>query len=43
MIIYFNYMLKACKNTNNLGNIAQLYALLHVLIIRLRLKVYFFV
>ena len=41
--IYFYYMLKVCKNTNNLGYIAQLYTLLYILIIRLRLKnVYLF-
>ena len=44
MIIYFNYMLKARKKTNNLRYIAQSYTLLYILIIRLRLKnVYLFV
>ena len=43
MIIYFNYMLKARKKTNNLRYIAQLYAWLYILIIGLRLKnVYLF-
>ena len=36
-------MLKACKKTNNLRYIAQLYPLLYILIIRLRLNnVYLF-
>ena len=40
--IYFYCLLKARKKTNNLRYIAQLYALLYILIIRLRLKnVYF--
>ena len=40
--IYFYCILKARKKTNDLRYIAQLYALLYILIIRLRLKnVYF--
>ena len=38
MIIYFNYMLKARKNTDNSWYIAQLYVLLYILITELRLK-----
>ena len=33
--VYFHYMLKARKKTNNLRYIAQLYALLYILIIRI--------
>ena len=41
--IYFYCMFKAREKTNNLGYIAQLYALLYILIIGLRLKnVYLF-
>ena len=41
--VYFNSMLKSYKKINNLRYIAQLYALLYILIIRLRLKnVYLF-
>ena len=41
--VYFNYMLNARKNTNNVRYIAQLYALLYIVIIGLRLKnVYLF-
>ena len=36
--VYFNCMLLVRKKTNNLRYIAQLYALLYILIIRLRLK-----
>ena len=35
VIVYFNYMLKVRKNTNNLRYIAQLYALLYFVIIGL--------
>ena len=39
----FHYVLKVRKKTNNCGYIARLYALLHILIIRLRLQnVYLF-
>ena len=40
--IYFYYILKARKNTNNLGHIAQFYTLLYILIIQLRLKMYIY-
>ena len=36
--VYFNSMLKSCKKINNLRYIAQLYALLYILIIRLGFK-----
>ena len=38
MIIYFSCMPKARKKTNDLRYITQLYAVLYILIIRLRLK-----
>ena len=38
--VYFYCMLKAPKKTNNLRYIAQSYALLHIFIIGLHLKMY---
>ena len=39
VIIYFYCMLKARKKTNNLRYIAELYTLLYILIIQLKLKI----
>ena len=37
--MYFYYMLKAREKTNNLRYIAQLYTLIYILIMQLKLKI----